>query len=160
MPISPEAGYETVRVAEVPERQLQPSLRRGAAGRCPSCGVGRIFTSYLKVAPSCSHCSEPLHHQRADDAPAYFTMVVVGHVIVGGILAVEKAFAPPTWVQLAVWLPLMVLLSLVLLPVIKGALVALQWALRMHGFGQGGDPATPQPDPAYELTLLDRGKSA
>ncbi len=160
MPISHKPGYESVPLAEVPERRVQPALMRGAVGRCPSCGVGKMFTSYLKVAPSCPRCSEPLHHQRADDAPAYFTMVVVGHVIVGGILAVEKAFAPPTWVQLSVWLPLMVLLSLVLLPAIKGALVALQWALRMHGFGLGSDPASPQPDPAYEITLANRGKSA
>lgn len=160
MPISHEAGYQGAPVAEAPERLLRPALLRGAAGRCPSCGVGKMFTSYLKVAPSCPHCSEPLHHQRADDAPAYFTMFVVGHVIVGGILSVEKAFAPPTWVQLAVWLPLMVLLSLVLLPAIKGALVALQWALRMHGFGGGSDPAAPQPDPAHEITLPAQGKSA
>jgi uncharacterized protein (DUF983 family) len=160
MPISHESGYESVPKAEGPERRLQPALIRGARGRCPSCGIGKMFTSYLKVTASCPHCSEPLHHQRADDAPAYFTMFVVGHVIVGGILAVEKAFAPPTWVQLSVWLPLMVLLSLVCLPVIKGALVALQWALRMHGFGQARDLATLQPDPAYALRLADRGKSA
>lgn len=160
MPNSHEAGYEGVRGAEVAQRQLQPALLRGAAGRCPSCGVGRMFTSYLKVAPHCATCSEPLHHQRADDAPAYFTMFVVGHVVVGGILAVEKAFAPATWVQLVIWLPVLVLLSLVLLPVIKGIFVALQWALRMHGFGQGTDPAAPLSDPAGELPLSARGKSA
>ena len=87
-----------------------------------------------------------LHHQRADDAPAYFTMVIVGHVIVGGILALEKAYAPPTWVHLAIWLPLLTILTLLLLPVCKGMLVALQWSLRMHGFGGAAD--APEPDPA------------
>ncbi len=157
MPISHEAGYEGIRPAERPERRVRPALLRGAAGRCPACGVGKVFASYLKVSHTCLHCGEPLHHQRADDAPAYFTMVVVGHVIVAGILSVEKAFAPPTWVQLAVWLPLMVVLSLVLLPVIKGALVALQWALRMHGFGAGQDPAAPRPDPALQIAHPPRG---
>lgn len=105
-----------------------------------------MFRAFLKVADTCSRCGEELHHQRADDAPAYFTMVIVGHVIVGGILALEKAYAPPTWVHLAIWLPLLTILTLLLLPVCKGMLVALQWSLRMHGFG-GADDA-PEPDPA------------
>ncbi len=87
-------------------------------------------------------------------------MFVVGHLVVGGVLSVEKAFAPPTWVQLAVWLPMTLVLSLALLPVIKGGLVALQWALRMHGFGSGRDPALPPVDPATEIALPTRGPAA
>ena len=105
-----------------------------------------MFRAYLKVADTCPSCGEELHHHRADDAPAYFTMVIVGHVIVGAILSVEKAFAPPTWVHLAIWLPLMTLMTLLLLPVCKSMLVGLQWALRMHGFGGSADG--PEPDPA------------
>lgn len=133
---------------EPPARPVQPALLRGARGVCPACGTGRLFSSYLKVKAACEHCREELHHHRADDAPAYFTMLIVGHVIVGGLLTVEQAFSPPTWVQLAVWMPLTIVLSLLLLPVVKGMLVALQWALRMHGFGTGADPAAPAPDPA------------
>ena len=94
-----------------------------------------MFGKFLKVADACDHCGEELHHQRADDAPPYFTMFIVGHVVVGGLLVVEKKFHPETWVQLAIWLPLTVGLSLWLLPRIKGALIGLQWAWRMHGFG-------------------------
>ena len=79
-------------------------------------------------------CGEALHHHRADDAPPYFTIVIVGHVIVGLLLAVEMAYRPPLWLHAALWLPLTVLLALLLLPVIKGTLVGLQWALLMHGF--------------------------
>lgn len=140
-------------------RSVMSAMLRGARGRCPACGAGALNRAFLKVADHCSACAEPLHHQRADDAPAYFTMFVVGHLIVGGILAVEKAFAPPTWVQLAVWLPMTLVLSLALLPAIKGALIGLQWALRMHGFGAGPDPAEPMPDPA--ATLIDaKGRHA
>lgn len=64
-------------------------------------------------------------------------MLITGHVIVGGILVLEQLFAPPTWVQLTIWMPLLVLLSLWLLPRIKGALIGYQWAFRMHGFGDG-----------------------
>jgi uncharacterized protein (DUF983 family) len=152
MPISRGLAGRSDASTDAPaERALQPAMLRGAAGRCAACGQGKLFSSYLKVEDTCRHCGEVLSHHRADDAPAYFTMVVVGHVVVGGLLAVEQAFAPPTWLQLAIWLPLTLVLSLVLLPVVKGSLVGLQWALRMHGFGAGVDPAAPTPDPAAVL---------
>ena len=93
-----------------------------------------MFRRYLKVADTCPQCGEALHHQRADDAPPYFTIVIVGHVVVGLVLAVEMAYRPPLWVHAALWLPLTVILTLLVLPLVKGALVALQWALLMHGF--------------------------
>ena len=157
MPIIQEGELPFAKAGAEAERSVQPALLRGAAGRCPACGNGRLFVSYLKVADSCPQCGEALHHQRADDAPAYFTMVIVGHVIVAGVLAVEKSFAPATWIQLAIWLPMTLVLSLALLPVVKGMLVALQWALRMHGFGRGRDPAAPQADPAEGVVLPLQG---
>ena len=133
-------------------RDVWPSLLRGFALRCPSCGKGRMFHRYLKVSDQCPSCGEELHHHRADDAPPYFTIVIVGHVIVGGVLALERAVSPPTWVHAAIWLPLTLVCSLLLLPRIKGAIVGLQWALRMHGFGGAPDQvdAPPQPRPASE----------
>jgi uncharacterized protein (DUF983 family) len=143
---------ETVQtVSDLPERDAWISLKRGWRQTCPSCNKGRLYKSYLKVNDACPACAAELHHQRADDAPPYFTMLITGHVVVGGILAMEQAFAPPTWVQLAIWLPLLCLLSLWLLPRIKGALIGYQWANRMHGFGgaqiEGADvpPAEPRP---------------
>jgi uncharacterized protein (DUF983 family) len=123
------------------------AMARGMACKCPACGAGSIYGAYLKVEPVCAVCGTELHHHRADDAPPYFTMFIVGHLIVGGVLSVEKAFHPSTWVHMALWLPLTVLLSLLLLPVVKGSLIGLQWALRMHGFGSGRDPAGPDPIP-------------
>lgn len=116
------------------ERSVLLSLLRGARLSCPACGKGAMFRRYLKVADSCPACGEALHHHRADDAPPYFTIVIVGHVVVGLMLAVEMAYRPPLWLQAAIWLPLTLLLALLLLPPIKGALVGLQWALLMHGF--------------------------
>jgi uncharacterized protein (DUF983 family) len=104
------------------------------AQKCPACGSGAMFRRYLKVADHCARCGEALHHQRADDAPPYFTIVIVGHVVVSLVLAVEMAYRPPLWAHAALWLPLTVILTLLVLPVVKGALVALQWALLMHGF--------------------------
>lgn len=116
------------------ERSVLLSLLRGARLSCPACGKGAMFRRYLKVADNCPDCGEALHHHRADDAPPYFTIVIVGHVVVGLMLAVEMAYRPPLWLHAAIWLPLTLLLALLLLPPIKGALVGLQWALLMHGF--------------------------
>jgi uncharacterized protein (DUF983 family) len=126
-------------------RDVMQAMGRGARCRCPACGEGKLYSKYLKVVHTCDVCGTDLHHQRADDAPPYFTMMIVGHVVVGGLLALEVAYHPPTWVHLAIWLPLLVIMSLVLLPIVKGALVGLQWALRMHGFG--GDEPRPVQQP-------------
>lgn len=128
-------------------RDTFESVWRGFKGCCPKCGEGRLLHSYLKVVDTCPKCGEAMHHHRADDAPAYFTMLIVAHVTVGGLMAIEQRYAPPTWVQLSIWLPLTAIMCLVLLPRIKGALVGLQWALRMHGFGSKKDPALPEPLP-------------
>lgn len=121
-------------ISDSPQRSLLQALGRGFLMKCPNCGSGALFTSYLKVTPVCSNCAEELHHHRADDAPPYFTIMVVGHVIVPLVLAVEMTFHPDLWVHAALWLPLTVIVAMAALPLIKGALVAYQWALCMHGF--------------------------
>jgi uncharacterized protein (DUF983 family) len=128
-------------------RDIWRSLLRGFALRCPNCAKGRMFHRYLKVSDRCPSCGEELHHHRADDAPPYFTIVIVGHIVVGGVLALERAVSPPTWVHAAIWLPLTLACSLLLLPRIKGAIVGLQWALRMHGFGGALDQVDAPPAP-------------
>ena len=94
-----------------------------------------MFRKYLKVADHCENCGEALHHHEADDAPPYFTIFIVGHLVVPLILIVERLYRPEIWVHMTIWLPLTLALSLALLPVAKGAVVAAQWARRMHGFG-------------------------
>ncbi|WP_187435182.1 DUF983 domain-containing protein [Bradyrhizobium cytisi] len=116
---------------------LAKAMWRGFRGKCPNCGDGNMFGRFLKVADSCDHCGEELLHQRADDFPAYLVMVVVGHLVVPAILAVETAYAPPVWLQLAVWLPVTLFASLALLQPTKGAIVGLQWRIGMHGFEAG-----------------------
>jgi uncharacterized protein (DUF983 family) len=124
------------------ERSIGTSIGRGLFGRCPQCGKGRIFRAYLTVSEHCAVCGEALHHQRADDAPPYVTILIVGHVIVGLMLLVETINdSAPLWIHMAVWPTLAVLLSLFLLPSIKGALIGYQWALKMHGFGEASDEA-------------------
>ncbi|RYC32820.1 DUF983 domain-containing protein [Lichenibacterium minor] len=126
-------------------RRLWSAMGRGALHRCPACGRGALFRAYLKPAEACAACGEALFHQRADDAPPYVTIFVVGHLIVAAAVGVDLAYAWPLWLHAAVWAPLTVALSLGLLPVAKGALIGLQWALRMHGFGHGPEEAEVRP---------------
>ena len=124
-------------------RVLGPALFRGLRGRCPNCGRGRIFRAFLKVADRCSVCGEAFHHHRADDAPAYFVILIVGHIVVPLALAIELAYRPPYWMELAFWLPATLALALLLLQPVKGAIVAVQWTYRMHGFDPDAESDTP-----------------
>jgi len=99
----------------LPARPMWGSIGRGLRSRCPACG-------------------EALHHHRADDAPAYFVILIVGHVVVPAALMAEVAYAPPYWLHAVLWLPLTIGLAVGLLQPIKGAIVGWQWANYMHGF--------------------------
>ena len=109
-------------------------LLRGLRGRCPACGTGRLFRAFAKVADRCPRCGEALHHHRADDFPAYLTIVLVGHIVVPLTLYVELAWAPSYWAHALIWGPVVIGLALGMLQPIKGAIVALQWLMGMHGF--------------------------
>jgi uncharacterized protein (DUF983 family) len=115
-------------------RSWKRALWRGFRRRCPNCGTARVLGRSLKVADVCGHCREELYHHRADDAPPYFTIFIVGHIVVPAALAVERLWAPPLDVQFVVWTLASLALTLALMPRVKGAVIGLQWALRMHGF--------------------------
>jgi uncharacterized protein (DUF983 family) len=124
------------RRSSLPKRPLGQAMWRGFRNRCPNCGKGAVLHGYLKVNDSCAACAEDLSHQRADDAPPYLTMVIVGHIVVPLMLLVWTLTSLPSWVHLSIWIPLTLVMTLTLLRPIKGAVVGLQWANRMHGFGE------------------------
>jgi len=128
----------TRETAEVEKRDLWSAMKRGFRGRCPRCGEGRLFRAFLKVDGNCSACGLDFTPHRADDLPAYLVIVIVGHIVVPLALMIETNFAPPVALQLAIYLPLTLILSLLLLQPVKGMVVGVQWALRMHGFGESG----------------------
>lgn len=121
------------------ERPLWPALRRGWSRRCPDCGQGPMMHGYLAVRHSCPVCGTELHHHRADDGPAYLTILIVGHLLAPLILFVYSHWRPEPWTMATMFSIGTVALSLYLLPRLKGGFVSLQWAKRMHGFGLG-DP--------------------
>ncbi|WP_218574770.1 DUF983 domain-containing protein [Reyranella sp. CPCC 100927] len=113
-------------------RDWVPAMWRGWAGRCPACGARSLFTGYLKMAPACTACGADLEAYRADDAPAYFVIFIVGHIVVPLVLLVEKLYEPALWVHAALFLPLTIGLCLWLLPRVKGAVIGVLWALRVR----------------------------
>ncbi len=131
---TPTTLGETSIHADGNDRPIGPAVRRGWRRRCPNCGSGPLMRGYLTVRDTCPVCSEALHHQRADDGPAYLTILLVGHILGPAMLWIYPAFEPEPAMMAAGFSVAAVFLSLYLLPRIKGAMVAFQWAKRMHGF--------------------------
>jgi uncharacterized protein (DUF983 family) len=120
--------------AATEKRDLWTAMKYGFRGRCPRCGAGKLFRAFLKVDNNCSVCGLDFTPHRADDLPAYLVIVIVGHLVVPTALLIETDYSPPVWLQLAIYLPFTLIASLALLQPVKGAVVGLQWALKMHGF--------------------------
>ena len=101
--------------------------------------------SYLKVRRSCAACGQALHHHKADDMPAWATIIIVGHIVVGGMFSVATGWDLPMWMHWTFWPVLALALTLLILPRLKGMVVGMQWAWRMHGFEDAKTEPTPDP---------------
>ncbi len=94
-----------------------------------------MFRAYLKVNDACPKCGEEFHHQRADDAPPYLTIFIVGHIVAAMLMIADEQWPQlDMWIHMVLWPLVATLMCLWLLPGVKGALIGYQWALRMHGF--------------------------
>ena len=127
-------------------RPLGTAMWNGLRGKCPDCGEGRLFSSFVKVVGRCERCGEDMHHHRADDLPAYLVIAIVGHIVIGAFMGVEATTTLSIWQHIIIWVPLTILASLALLRPIKGAVVGLQWANYMHGFGGEDDVIETHPE--------------
>lgn len=112
---------------------LVTALGRGLRRHCPFCDAPAAFSGYLKVAPACTTCGAELGKVRADDAPPYFTIVIVGHIVIPLMLVAEQLYGLSTAVHAALWLPLTAVLTLGLLPYVKGATLGLMAAIGITG---------------------------
>ncbi|MFV2002855.1 MAG: DUF983 domain-containing protein [Paracoccaceae bacterium] len=131
-------SFELDQPVHTGERELRPAIRRGLRRRCPNCGTGPMLKGYLRVHDHCLVCGEELHHHRADDGPAYMTILIVGLIMAPLLLVIFVRYRPDPLVLASLISVGCVALSLYLLPRLKGAFVAFQWAKRMHGFAQAG----------------------
>ena len=143
MEVTPPTVVWTRDGAEPEKRDVWTAMKRGFLSRCPRCGRGKLFRKFLKCDGHCPVCDLDFSPHRADDLPAYLVIVIVGHIVVPTALLIETDYSPPVGLQLAIYLPLTVVLSLALLQPVKGAVVGLQWALRMHGFDDNAPEGIP-----------------
>lgn len=113
------------------------SMGRGLAHKCPACGEGRLFRRYLKVEPVCGACRHDLAQYRADDGPAYLTILLIGHLVVGPLLFFPVVWEASPWLTLPIILTALLTVTLLVLPRIKGAWVGLTYALQITDRDQG-----------------------
>ena len=102
------------------------TIRAGLLCRCPACGRGRLFAGFLKVVDRCAVCGFDFTRLNTGDGAAVFVMQIAGGLVVFTALFIEIAFSPPMWVHLAIFLPLVLGLSLGLMRPGKGVMIALQ----------------------------------
>ncbi|MBD9371871.1 DUF983 domain-containing protein [Rhizobium sp. ARZ01] len=131
------------------DRQAGKAIKRGLLNRCPSCGEGHLFRAFLKPVDACSVCGEEMKHHRADDLPPYIVITIVGHIALAGYMMTDLILPLTTWMHLAIWVPVTLMGALGLMQPVKGGVIGLQWALKMHGFGEEADK------PADDLQLRD-----
>jgi uncharacterized protein (DUF983 family) len=124
---------------ELVKRPLFLAMFRGAAGRCPACGQGRLFARYLATQEQCPHCHTVLSHHRADDLPAYLNIMVIGHIVVGAMMLLMTLELFGIWTVAAATILIAFASSVALMRPLKGAVIGAQWALLMHGFGGHDD---------------------
>eukprot|EP01037_Dinobryon_pediforme_P024013 gene24013-25646_t len=115
-----------------PANSNMPPFLAGCLGRCPRCGVGRLYSGFLTLAPKCTSCDLDYTFIDAGDGPAVFVILIVGFIVMAAALITEVKYQPPIWLHMALWLPLVVILSLGLLRPFKGALIALQFLNKAH----------------------------
>lgn len=120
------------------EPEIWPAIWKGWRGKCPKCGSGPLLTGYLKVRDHCTVCRQELHHHRADDGPAYLTILFVGHLMAPLMHFAFVTWRPEPLVMFTLFAVGAVGLSLYLLPRLKGAMIGFQWARGMHGFARAG----------------------
>jgi uncharacterized protein (DUF983 family) len=108
-------------------------LKRGLRKTCPCCGHGALYHRFLKPVTHCAACNTPLAEIRTDDIAPYFTILIVGHIVVPALLLTEQLLHPPVWVHWSIWPALTAGLMLAFLPRIKGAVLAVMWHVGIKG---------------------------
>jgi uncharacterized protein (DUF983 family) len=109
------------------DTSLRTPMMCGLACRCPRCGKGKLFAGFLTLAPRCEVCGLDYSFADSADGPAFFVMSISGFLVVFAALMVEVVYQPPFWVHAALWLPLILITTLIPLRPVKGILIALQF---------------------------------
>ncbi|MFZ3349642.1 MAG: DUF983 domain-containing protein [Xanthobacteraceae bacterium] len=114
-------------MTEQPIGTIAGAIRAGLACRCPRCGKGKLFAGFLAPRPRCEVCGLDYKFADSGDGPAVFIMFPAGFIVVGAALITEAVYHPPYWVHAALWLPLILIVTLGPLRPMKGMMIALQY---------------------------------
>ena len=130
----------------LPGSAAQAALR-GARNRCPSCSQSALFRKFLKPVSRCKSCDQDWTHQQADDFPAYLAILLTGHILAPLIIALVNHTSLPVWGLMILIVSFALAMMLAMLQPAKGAIIAIQWWLGMHGFEKLPRPeANPHPE--------------
>jgi uncharacterized protein (DUF983 family) len=121
------SGSMTNEPSEIPQPTLVQSALRGIACRCPRCGEGKLFAGFLDLKPRCDKCDLDYAFIDTGDGPAIFIIMLAGAIVVAAALIVEIKYQPPFWVHAALWIPLILVTTLLPLRSMKSLLIALQF---------------------------------
>ncbi len=110
------------------------SAMRGVACQCPRCGKGKLYAGFLTLRPACEACGLDYAFIDAGDGPAVFIILIAGFLVVTCALIVEVKYQPPFWLHAALWLPLVLVTTLLPLRSMKALLIALQF---QHAAAEG-----------------------
>ena len=138
-PLARQRAHDDIRVMEKPINTLSGSIISGLTCACPRCGKGKLFSGFVTLRPRCDVCGLDYSFADSGDGPAVFIMFLAGFIVVAAALVTEVVYQPPFWVHAALWLPLIVIVTLGPLRPMKGLMIALQYHHRAaeSRFGPG-----------------------
>ena len=107
--------------------KTEPSaLKTAFTCRCPACGEGKLYQGFLTLKPKCDHCGLDYSPFDSGDGPAVFIILAAGFIVVFAALFTEVMYQPPFWLHALLWLPLILIVTLLPLRPTKALMVALQ----------------------------------
>lgn len=113
-----------------------PPLQAGMGCRCPRCGKGNLYRGLLTVAEHCDFCELDLSPHDTGDGASFFAIFILGVLVVPLALWLEVAFAPPTWVHLVLWPPVILALAIALMRPLKATLIAYHFRNLRHKYDE------------------------
>jgi len=86
-----------------------------------------MLTGFLTLKPRCEKCGLDYSFADSGDGPAVFIILFAGFIVVAAALITEIVYQPPFWLHAVLWLPLILIVTILPLRPMKGLMVALQF---------------------------------
>lgn len=107
------------------------TLKRGFHLKCPSCGKGNILRGYLTAQEQCSECGLDFEDLRADDGPAWVTILIAGHLSMPFVFWILDMGLDNTALEIGLPILFILILSALILPRAKGIFMGIIWMMHI-----------------------------